>query len=81
VINSLEDFFSYFSFGKRIQNHFPIVKLAHTISYREYHRSISFKFSSASNHYESHLRISDISTLESIPNLMFLALQSLKRRI
>lgn len=43
--------------------------------------NISFKFSSISNHYESHLRISDISTLESIPNPMFLALQSRKRRI
>ena len=33
----------------------------------KFHRSISFKFSSAANHYKSHLRISNISTLESIP--------------
>ena len=80
MINSLQDFLMLLFFWEKQSKPFSNRKTLQ-ISSLIVNINISFKFSPTSNHYESHLRISDISTLESIPNQMFLALQLLKRRI
>ena len=80
MINSLEGFLSLHFFQEKYPKPFANRK-TRQIPSLIVNINILFKFSPTSNHYESHLRISDISTLESIPNPMFLALQSRKRRI
>ena len=80
MINLLEDFLRLLFFWEKQSKPFSNRK-TRQISSLIVNINISFKFSSAPNHYKSHLRISNISTLESIPQSNVLALQSLKRRI
>ena len=80
MINLLEDFLRLLFFREKQSKPFSNRK-TRQIPSLIVNINILFKFSPTSNHYESHLRISDISTLESIPQSNVLALQSLKRRI
>ena len=80
MINSLEGFLSLHFFQEKYPKPFANRKTRPQPSLIV-NITEAFQFNPTSNYYERDLHISDISTLESLPQSNVLALQSRKRRI